>query len=251
MLDNMAQTTNNYLRSSMQTRAVRPGLTAYSFYRSDRHPTGRTPVRPVAKRRSSRKYGTLFFTALVVVAAVFIGYRSATAPDSSNAGAPVINVAAAKTPTKTPAAAAVDPGPCSTGSLPKYVIVSISKRHLWACEVHKQVYESPVITGITLYASTTTPTGTFKIASKQTDTVLKGSDEAGSWNDPVKYWMPFLTNQYGTYGFHDATWRPGNPFGNIDPSSKDASHGCVELPLDSAAWIFSWAEVGTTVAIES
>jgi hypothetical protein len=237
----MAQATNNYLRSSLDSKTVRPGLAAYSFYRSDRHPTGRAPVKPVTRRRSSGKSAKFVLTAVAVIAAAFIGYRSATAPDSSNAGAPVINVAQA----------AKAANPCDSGSLAKYVIVSITKRHMWVCQVHKQVYESPVITGMTLYESTKTPTGTYKIASKHTDTTLTGSDEAGSWNDPVRYWMPFLTNQYGTYGFHDATWRPGNPFGNIDPSSKDASHGCVELPIDASAWLYNWAEVGTTIAIET
>jgi lipoprotein-anchoring transpeptidase ErfK/SrfK len=63
--------------------------------------------------------------------------------------------------------------------------------------------------------------------------------------------MPFLDNQYGTYGFHDATWRKDSEFGKVDPNSADASHGCVELPLATAKWLYSWAPVGTAVTIES
>ncbi len=68
--------------------------------------------------------------------------------------------------------------------------------------------------------------------------------------DPVHYWMPFLQNKHGIYGFHDATWRSNNDFGNIDPNSKKASHGCVELPLNASSWIYNWAPVGTTVTIK-
>ena len=100
-----------------------------------------------------------------------------------------------------------------------------------------------------MYAADMTPTGTYYISSKVTDTVLKGSDATGSWDDPVSYWMPFLHDGYGTYGFHDATWRADSDFGNIDPNSTNASHGCVELPLSTAAWLYNWAAIGTAVAI--
>jgi lipoprotein-anchoring transpeptidase ErfK/SrfK len=63
--------------------------------------------------------------------------------------------------------------------------------------------------------------------------------------------MPFLQNKHGTYGFHDATWRNNSDFGNIDPNSKDASHGCVELPLNASHWLYEWAPVGTTVTIKN
>jgi lipoprotein-anchoring transpeptidase ErfK/SrfK len=96
-----------------------------------------------------------------------------------------------------------------------------------------------------------TPTGTYHIYAKQTDTTLTGSDSTGSWNDYVYYWMPFLDNQYGTYGFHDATWRPANAFGNVDPYSSKGSHGCVELPLATSKWLYNWSAVGTTVTINS
>ncbi|MGH7194071.1 MAG: L,D-transpeptidase family protein, partial [Candidatus Saccharimonadales bacterium] len=54
-----------------------------------------------------------------------------------------------------------------------------------------------------------------------------------------------------TYGFHDATWRPNSEFGKVSPDSSNASHGCVELPLSTAAWLYGWAGIGTTVRIES
>jgi lipoprotein-anchoring transpeptidase ErfK/SrfK len=100
-------------------------------------------------------------------------------------------------------------------------------------------------------AADLTPTGTYHIQSKQTDLYLNGSDDTGSWHDHVYYWMPFLNNQYGTYGFHDATWRSDGDFGNIDPYSSNASHGCVELPLATAKWIYGWAPIGTQLTIQA
>ncbi len=122
---------------------------------------------------------------------------------------------------------------------------------MWACQGQKVVYDTPVVTGMEQYAADKTPTGTYHIYAKQTDTTLTGSDNTGNWSDPVHYWMPFLNNQYGTYGFHDATWRPDTAFGHIDPNSTQASHGCVELPLAASTWLYNWAQVGTTLTIEN
>jgi lipoprotein-anchoring transpeptidase ErfK/SrfK len=140
---------------------------------------------------------------------------------------------------------------CSENTLDQNVIVSITARHLWVCNTNQQVYDSPVVTGQEKLAADLTPTGTYHIYAKETDQTLTGSDSTGSWSDPVSYWMPFLYNQYGAYGFHDATWRAPSAFGNISPDSSDASHGCVELPLATAKYIYNWSQVGTTVTIES
>lgn len=140
---------------------------------------------------------------------------------------------------------------CADNSLPQKLIVSIKQRKMWACNAGKTVYSNPVVTGMQMYAADVTPTGTYKIYDKQTNQELTGSDDTGSWDVHVDYWLPFLQNQYGVYGFHDATWRPNSDFGNIDPSSKNASHGCVEMPLGASKWLYDWAQVGTAVVIES
>jgi lipoprotein-anchoring transpeptidase ErfK/SrfK len=129
------------------------------------------------------------------------------------------------------------------------LIISISERHLWACDNDKQAYDSAVVTGMQKLEADLTPVGTYHIYAKQTNQTLTGSDSTGTWNDFVSYWEPFLSNQYGIYGFHEATWRKDNEFGNIDPYSMDGSHGCVELPLATAKWIYDWSVVGTTVSI--
>ncbi len=155
-----------------------------------------------------------------------------------------------------PAVKAVTPTPkpttaCSSNTLSQRILVSISARQMWACQSATVAYTSSVITGMENLPADLTPRGTFYISSKQTNLYLNGSDSTGSWHDYVYYWMPFLNNQYGTYGFHDATWRASDAFGNISPYSDQASHGCVEMPLTTSAWLYNWAHIGTAVTIQS
>lgn len=241
--------------SSLENKTVRPGsLGAYSYYHSARHPDHPRQAPYIAA--SGRKLIPRKLILAVAVAAALAALpllRSDARPAASHAKA---SRPAPSSPAPASAAAAVaapaqPADACAGNSLDKLVLVSISQRELRACAGAKTVYSAPVITGQSAYAATVTPPGTYHIYEKRTDTVLKGSDAAGSWNDPVSYWMPFLSNRYGIYGFHDATWRPNSEFGKVSPASSDASHGCVELPLAASAWLYNWAPVGTTVRIES
>lgn len=145
---------------------------------------------------------------------------------------------------------------CAGNTLSQNVIVNISKQHLWACEDTSVKYDSPVVTGMESYPADLTPVGTYHIYEKQTDIHLKGCDSTGCWDDPVTYWEPWLSNQYGIYGFHDATWRNPSQFGKVNIYAPETaavvgSHGCVELPLATAKWLYNWSSVGTTVTIQS
>ena len=53
---------------------------------------------------------------------------------------------------------------------------------------------------------------------------------------------------YGAVGLHDATWRWS--FGG-DIYTYNGSHGCVNLPLNTAAYIYNNVPTGTTVKIVS
>lgn len=233
------------MKSSLESKTVRPGLLTYSFYASDRQPVQRRKAAEHAPKPNKRHgHATLGLVMVLVVGLVaFAGYRTYSAHQQKPAAAPGAAQQAS--------AVAEGPQECKDNTLDKKIIVSISERHLWACQYHKVVYNTPVITGMEFLPADLTPPGTYKIYAKQTNITLTGSDSTGAWNDPVYYWMPFLQNQYGTYGFHDATWRPNNAFGNVDPNSKDASHGCVELPLDASAWLYNWAHIGTETTIKA
>jgi lipoprotein-anchoring transpeptidase ErfK/SrfK len=210
----------------------------------------RTPQNRPAKKR----HGFLKLLTVLVLAVIVTVLASVTISDEAK------QPTAAKQTTATqksqpagssPAVAIKPTNACASNTLAQLILVSISQRHLWACNSSTEVYDSAVVTGMENLAADLTPVGTYHIYAKETGVTLKGSDSTGSWDDYVYYWMPFLDNQYGAYGFHDATWRPANAFGNISPYSSNASHGCVECPLATAKWLYGWASVGTTVTIES
>jgi hypothetical protein len=225
------------MSSSIQDKTIRPGsLRGFAYYYSNRQaePTP-APAATATKRRSKR--GVLFLALLVVAGGFWLGFRGGAPKNSAASLAPAVVSASANH--------------CQGNTQDKLIKVSVEQRKLWACEAGKTVLSSAVITGLRGHAETETPLGTYHIYAKQTNTTLKGSDSRGAWSDPVYYWMPFLDNQYGTYGFHDATWRQNSAFGHISPDSSDASHGCVELPLATSKWLYDWAPVGTTVSIET
>lgn len=136
---------------------------------------------------------------------------------------------------------------CSQNGVGKLLLVSISQQHIWACNGTQMVNESAVTTGASALTNVddATPTGTWHIYSKQTNTTLKGCDVNGCWNDPVAYWMPFDDQ----VGFHDSSWQTF-PYGSPLYTTQ-GSHGCVHLPLDFIGWVYSWAPVGTTVTVKA
>ena len=134
--------------------------------------------------------------------------------------------------------------------LPSYIEINLSQQHLWVWQDGAIIYDSPITSGAT-GAGFGTVTGMFHIFYKTTNTYLNG-DAYGpryQYNDFVKYWMPF----YSGYGLHDASWRNGNfgetsgPFGYW----RDGSHGCVNLPDATAAWVYNWSVVGTPVWVHT
>ncbi|HEX5447595.1 MAG TPA: L,D-transpeptidase [Candidatus Saccharimonadales bacterium] len=160
--------------------------------------------------------------------------------------------ASAKTSPTTKTAKTAPPveNQCASNTSGKKVIVDISQQHMWACQDAEAVYNNAVITGMEQYDDST-PLGTYHIFSRLTDQTLKGCDATGCWNDPVSYWLPYQQASGGTVGFHDANWRKPTDFGHITPSSNKGSHGCVEMPLSAAKWLFGWATVGTTVVVKA
>ena len=122
----------------------------------------------------------------------------------------------------------------------KYIEVNLTRQRLWVYQDHKVIYESPVTSGA---AGQGWPTveGLFSIQAKQTNRNLNGYAIGYNYNVFVKYWMPF----HADYGLHDASWRNGS-FGGQD-YYYGGSHGCVNLPEATAAFLFGWADVGTPV----
>jgi lipoprotein-anchoring transpeptidase ErfK/SrfK len=82
--------------------------------------------------------------------------------------------------------------------------------------------------------STPTPSGTYSVQSKYRSTSMQG---AGYYVPDVPYAMFYS----GGYALHGAYWH--NNFGTR------MSHGCVNLGVRQARWLYNWAPVGTTVVV--
>lgn len=124
-------------------------------------------------------------------------------------------------------------------NIQKYIEVSLSKQRLYAYENGKLVREFAISSGTSRYP---TPTGDFSIQRKKVDTRMRW--EYGP-NDPNNYDLPNVPHSQffnGPYALHGAYWH--NNFGN------PMSHGCVNLPLDQAAWLYSWSNVGDRVFVK-
>lgn len=87
-----------------------------------------------------------------------------------------------------------------------------------------------------------TPTieGEFNVYLKYELQDMRGENADGS-----KYLtkdVPWVSYFYGGYGFHGAPWR--SSFGWNGPGG---SHGCVNMPVTDAKYIYDWADMGTKV----
>lgn len=118
-----------------------------------------------------------------------------------------------------------------------YIEVNLDSQKLWFYKYGECILSTSLVSG-KVSAGWYTPNGVFSIYAKDASCYLVGED----YRTFVNYWMPF----YGGYGLHDATWR-GSFGGEI--YVYGGSHGCVNLPLSSAATIFNNASVGTKVIV--
>ena len=117
----------------------------------------------------------------------------------------------------------------------KYVEVDLENQIVYLVENGEVTYKSNCVSG-NLRKGRRTPEGIYSITYKQKNAILKGQDYAS----PVKYWMPFNKG----IGLHDANWR--NKFGGAI-YKNNGSHGCINLPVDSAKVFFDNVETGTPV----
>jgi len=114
-----------------------------------------------------------------------------------------------------------------------YVEADLTNQHLYLYYQGNLVLETDFVSGIMTDPGCVTPYGVFGLTYKTTNAVLRGED----YETPVFYWMPF----HGNFGMHDATWR--TEFGG-DIYLTNGSHGCLNLPLDSAKTIYEYVSTG-------
>ena len=118
----------------------------------------------------------------------------------------------------------------------KLITVDIGKQRLYAWEGGQILKEFRVSTGMRY---TPTVKGSFKIRSK-----IEKQDMKGKFPPYEPYFIKDVPNVmyfYGAYAIHGTFWH--NKFGTR------ASHGCVNLPVADAKWVYDWAPTGTRVEV--
>jgi len=113
----------------------------------------------------------------------------------------------------------------------RWIDVDLSQQRAYAYEGDTLINSFVVSTGTW---QTPTVTGTFKIWIKVRSQAMTGP---GYYLPDVPYVMYF----YKDYGLHGTYWH--NNFGT------PMSHGCVNLTISDAEWLYNFASVGTTVNV--
>jgi LysM repeat protein len=137
------------------------------------------------------------------------------------------------TATPTPSTPTPEPTPPMGQFGIKWVDVNLTSQTMIAYEGQVPVFTSVVSTGVPRHA---TVEGTYRIYARYRVTKMEGGQGSEYYYIPdVPYTMYF----YSGYALHGAYWH--NNFG------RPTSHGCVNLPVDAAKWMFDWAPIGTLV----
>ena len=124
-----------------------------------------------------------------------------------------------------------------------YCEVDLAAQHFWYYEKGKKKYECDIVSGLPT-AARNTPGGVYKIWYKEMNKVLTGSTSEGeSWSTPVTYWNNIST--FGV-GLHDATWH--SYFGGT-AYTVNGSHGCINMPLEAAKYVYENIDMGTPVVM--
>ena len=129
------------------------------------------------------------------------------------------------------------PGPIQ-GSY-KEIVISISQQAMWAYENGVVVTSTYVSTGVGDVPETVTPTGYFSVLVKYDIQTMDGTINDEYYNVPDVPWVMYFDNNGNA--IHGAYWH--NNFGT------PMSHGCVNLPLDVASFLYGWAPEGTAVTV--
>ncbi len=119
----------------------------------------------------------------------------------------------------------------------KRIVVNLSDQWLYAYEGKQQVFDAPISTG---RDGMETPSGGYAIYAKLKIQTMDGVTDGKRWVVPD---VPNVMYINGGVALHGTYWH--NRFG----TGARLSHGCINLPLDAAAWVYSWAPIGTPVQV--
>ena len=107
------------------------------------------------------------------------------------------------------------------------------------------IWETDLVTGQPNLGHET-PEGVWFVTSKETNTQLRGPEDAEGnpeWISYVDFWMGVVGNRVG---LHNAPWR--GSFGG-DIYTWNGSHGCINMSYEAAQELFNLVEIGVPVVV--
>jgi lipoprotein-anchoring transpeptidase ErfK/SrfK len=125
----------------------------------------------------------------------------------------------------------------------KRIVISISEQRLWAYQDGQQVARHVISTGID--RSPTQP-GVFQVQTHDPNAYASVWDlHMPDFLGIYEAWPGFMNGIHGLPTLSNGRRLWANILG------RPASYGCIILDLDSAEWLFSWAEDGVVVGQDS
>jgi hypothetical protein len=118
----------------------------------------------------------------------------------------------------------------------KWVMIDISLQYLWAYQGEQVLWQGYISTGTAKFA---TPSGSYHVLSKLPSQTMEGVLGGEYYNVPDVPDVMYFTDR--GHALHGTYWHSN--FG------APMSHGCVNLPMDVADWMYQWSPVGMRIEI--
>jgi lipoprotein-anchoring transpeptidase ErfK/SrfK len=161
------------------------------------------------------------------------------APAPAQAPAAAQQAAPAKEKPAAPARVREKPAlPARSGAGGKSIVVDLSQQHLYAYEGETIVFDTAVSTGRDGF---NTPPGNFRVYAKLPSQTMEGTIGGEYYRVPN---VPSVMYINGGVAIHGTYWH--DMFG-----IRRMSHGCINVPLGAAAWLYKWAPGGTPVQVRN
>ncbi|MBO37129.1 MAG: hypothetical protein CL612_04765 [Anaerolineaceae bacterium] len=116
-----------------------------------------------------------------------------------------------------------------------WIDIDVSNQRAYAMKGEQQIREFVISTGTARYP---TITGQFQIYIKHLKADMRGVDLGVPWYLPD---VPYVMYFYSGYGIHGTYWH--------DNFGTPMSHGCINLTIEDAEWLYNFSEIGTSVKI--
>lgn len=126
-----------------------------------------------------------------------------------------------------------------------YVEIDLTAQTLWYYEKGKLMHTCGIVSGQLKPAARQTLPGVYKVWFKARNYHMKSSNSAGEqWESDCAYWTRVAIVGIG---LHDSQWRGNNVGGQI--YKTNGSHGCINMTLKDAKYIYDNVEMDTPVVM--